>query len=108
MGLDELLRDGRLKAHAPNREESARLLSAAQRNLADAQLAGLSDESRFDLAYKAIMQCAILALMQRGYKTIDVLIATRCIAKQMPLLFGDRDFDPFVQHLGLSSALPEP
>jgi predicted nucleic acid-binding protein len=40
-------------------------------------------------------------------KTIDVVIATRCIANQMPLLFGDRDFEPFVKHLGLISALPE-
>lgn len=38
-------------------------------------------------------------------KTIDVVIATRCIHNQIPLLYGDRDFDPFVQHLGLSSAL---
>jgi hypothetical protein len=34
-------------------------------------------------------------------------IATRCIANQMPLLFGDRDFEPFVQYLGLIPALPE-
>jgi hypothetical protein len=40
-------------------------------------------------------------------KTIDVVIATRCIANQMPLLFGDRDFEPFVQYLGLIPALPE-
>ena len=38
-------------------------------------------------------------------KTIDVVIATRCIHNQIPLLYGDRDFDPFVRHLGLSSAL---
>ena len=38
-------------------------------------------------------------------KTIDVVIATRCIHNQIPLLYGDRGFDPFVQHLGLSSAL---
>jgi len=38
-------------------------------------------------------------------KTIDVVIATRCIHNEIPLLYGDRDFDPFVQHLGLSSAL---
>lgn len=37
-------------------------------------------------------------------KTIDVVIATRCIANGMPLLYCDRDFDPFVQHLGLISA----
>jgi len=39
-------------------------------------------------------------------KTIDTLIATRCIEGRHPLLFSDRDFDPFVEHLGLKSALP--
>jgi predicted nucleic acid-binding protein len=40
-------------------------------------------------------------------KTIDTLIATRCIESRHSLLYSDRDFDPFVQHLGLSSALTE-
>ena len=39
-------------------------------------------------------------------KTIDTVIATRCIASGFSLLYSDRDFDPFVQHLGLRSALP--
>jgi len=39
-------------------------------------------------------------------KTIDTLIATRCIEGRHPLLFSDRDFAPFVEHLGLRSALP--
>ena len=38
-------------------------------------------------------------------KTIDTLIATRCIEDNLQLLFSDRDFDPFVTHLGLLSAL---
>lgn len=38
-------------------------------------------------------------------KTIDTLIATRCILDNLPLLYSDRDFDPFVTHLGLRSAL---
>ena len=38
-------------------------------------------------------------------KTIDTLIATRCIHEGFSLLYSDRDFDPFVEHLGLSSAL---
>jgi predicted nucleic acid-binding protein len=33
--------------------------------------------------------------------TIDVVIATRCIADGLRLLHSDRDFDPFVEHLGL-------
>ncbi|WP_267381163.1 MULTISPECIES: PIN domain nuclease [unclassified Sphingomonas] len=38
-------------------------------------------------------------------KTIDTLIATRCILDGLPLLYSDRDFDPFVEHLGLFSAM---
>ena len=37
-------------------------------------------------------------------KTIDTLIATRCIEDGLPLLYSDRDFDPFVEHLGLTAA----
>jgi predicted nucleic acid-binding protein len=35
-------------------------------------------------------------------KTIDTVIATRCIASGYDLLHNDRDFDPFARHLGLS------
>ena len=34
-------------------------------------------------------------------KTIDTVIATRCIESGYDLLHSDRDFDPFAQHLGL-------
>jgi hypothetical protein len=34
-------------------------------------------------------------------KTIDTIIATHCIEKDYELLHDDRDFDPFVKHLGL-------
>lgn len=34
-------------------------------------------------------------------KTIDTIIATRCIESRYSLLHDDRDFDPFVKHLGL-------
>ncbi len=34
-------------------------------------------------------------------KTIDTLIATRCIASKYELLHSDRDFDAFELHLGL-------
>ncbi|GAN86221.1 PIN domain nuclease [Komagataeibacter intermedius] len=37
-------------------------------------------------------------------KTIDTLIATRCIVSGHRLLYSDRDFDPFVDHLGLERA----
>jgi hypothetical protein len=34
-------------------------------------------------------------------KTIDTIIATRCIEDGLELLHADRDFDPFAKHLGL-------
>lgn len=43
-------------------------------------------------------------LRRRGVtvrKTIDVLIATYCISRRLPLLHADSDFDPMVRHLGL-------
>lgn len=36
-------------------------------------------------------------------KTIDTLIATRCIESGVALLHSDRDFDPFREHLGLQT-----
>lgn len=38
-------------------------------------------------------------------KAIDTVIATYCIANDLMLLYSDRDFAPFVEHLGLRSAL---
>ena len=37
-------------------------------------------------------------------KTIDGIIATACIEANLPLLFSDRDFQPYVEHLGLELA----
>jgi len=44
------------------------------------------------------------SLRKRGItvrKTADVIIATFCIEQKLPLLFTDKDFKPFVDHLGL-------
>jgi predicted nucleic acid-binding protein len=44
------------------------------------------------------------ALRRRGVtvrKTIDTVIATRCIEGGYDLLHNDRDFDAFAKHLGL-------
>ena len=46
------------------------------------------------------------ALRKKGItvrKPVDVIIATYCIEKKLPLLFIDKDFKPFVKHLGLSA-----
>ena len=44
------------------------------------------------------------ALRRLGFtvrKTMDTVIATRCIESGYDLLHNDKDFDPFVTHLGL-------
>ena len=38
-------------------------------------------------------------------KTVDVIIATFCIEEKHTLLFSDKDFVPFVHHLGLSAVV---
>ncbi len=68
MSLENLLKIGQLKEHRPNAEEIERLLVAAQRNLRDAKVTSISAETRFDAAYKAIMQSALAALMMHGYR----------------------------------------
>lgn len=66
--MQNLLKIGQLKAHPPDAAEVRRLLAAAARNLADARVTTISPETRFDAAYKAVMQAALAALMAQGYR----------------------------------------
>ncbi|MEN2785325.1 PIN domain nuclease [Sphingomonas qilianensis] len=87
-------------------------------------LQGISDDRTFDRALFQlgawpivdIVGEAVAVQAARNYralrglgitvrKSIDTLIATRCIMDQHHLLYSDRDFDPFVAHLGLISAM---
>jgi predicted nucleic acid-binding protein len=73
----------------------------------------LSTLDRFEMFGKDMPEkCAenYRALRKKGItvrKTTDVIIATFCIEQRVPLLFIDRDFIPFVDHLGLASVLPQ-
>ncbi len=59
----------------------------------------------YELAVKASDNYrALRALGITVRKTIDTLIATRCIEDGLTLLHADRDFTPFAQHLGLKVA----
>jgi hypothetical protein len=68
VSLENLLKIGQLKEHPPDASEIQRLLAAAARNLADARVTAISPETRFDAAYKAVMQAALAALMAHGYR----------------------------------------
>ena len=69
MGLDNLTGVS-LEKVAPDAATIKRLLSAAERNIKDAQVQEISDENRFDAAYKAIMQLANAALQANGFRTL--------------------------------------
>ena len=83
-------------------------------------LQGFTDDRDFNAARKMLTALTVVelggqevaiqaawnfrALRKRGVtirKTIDTVIATRCIENGYDLLHDDRDFDPFVKHLGL-------
>lgn len=68
MTLENLLAIHKLQSFEPSAAGVQRLLLAAERNLADAGIAALSSENRFDAAYKAIMQCAMIGLWASGYR----------------------------------------
>ena len=68
MSLDNLVKTGQLKKHAPAPDEIRRLLRSIERSIADSRVATISAEARFDCAYRAIMQCALLALAAAGYR----------------------------------------
>jgi predicted nucleic acid-binding protein len=83
-------------------------------------LQGFADERSFNRAKKFLMTLTIVHLggeeiaiqAARNFrtlralgvtvrKTIDTIIATRCIESDFELLHDDRDFDAFANHLGL-------
>jgi hypothetical protein len=83
-------------------------------------LQGFADERDFNVARKLLTSLKVVdlggqevsiqaarnfrALRRLGVtvrKTIDTVIATRCIESGYDLLHHDSDFEPFVTHLGL-------
>jgi len=69
MSLDNLLNIS-LEKIVPDNTVINRLLKSATRNIQDAHFQEISNENRFDAAYKAIMQLANLALQAHGYRTL--------------------------------------
>lgn len=59
-----------LEVITPNKLFLTQLLNAAQRNISDAHIDAVSAENRFDAAYKAIMQLAMVSLYANGYRNL--------------------------------------
>lgn len=115
-------------AATPHTEKLDHLLSAELLAIGDLILAevlqGFDHERDFRAAQKMLTALTVVELggkeiaiqaaknfrTLRGLgitirKTIDVVIATRCIESGYDLLHNDRDFDPFVKHFGLKAVI---
>lgn len=68
MSLENLLKIGRLAEHTTDAMQVGRMLDASVRCLADARQISISEETRLDAAYRAIMQLAMVALWANGYR----------------------------------------
>jgi predicted nucleic acid-binding protein len=94
LGLGDLILTEVLQGFADERD-----FRAAQRMLAALHIVEVGGR---EIAIQAARNYR--ALRRRGItvrKTIDTVIATRCIESGYELLHDDRDFDPFAKHLGL-------
>lgn len=68
MSLRNLLKTGQLIEHQTDITEVRRLLAATRRVTSDAENDGIGAETRFDAAYRVIMQSATAALWVNGYR----------------------------------------
>ncbi len=83
-------------------------------------LQGFRSDLDYETARRLLMSCSVFAMLgqdmalksannyralrKKGItirKTADVIIATFCIEHGHLLLFADKDFQPFVRHMGL-------
>jgi predicted nucleic acid-binding protein len=87
-------------------------------------LQGYSKKKEFDAVLDVLDACRLVVIGSRGAaiqaarnyiylrsigftigKTVDTLIATRCILSGHELLHNDKDFHPFERHLGLKCVI---
>jgi predicted nucleic acid-binding protein len=71
----------------------------AKRSLGQLQQVDIAGTALAIEAARHYRKLRSLGVTVRG--TVDVLIATRCLASGLRLLHNDRDFDAFETHLGL-------
>ncbi|NLE95020.1 MAG: hypothetical protein GX600_04940 [Dehalococcoidia bacterium] len=68
MNLSDWLARGWLQKHKPDRRETRDLFAIAERDIMDAQVEGISPDTRLSVAYNAALQMAIAALAASGYR----------------------------------------
>lgn len=94
LGIGDLILTEVLQGCGTERE-----FNAVRKTLGALELVVLGGEAVAIEAARNFRRLRALGITVR--KTIDTVIATRCILDGFELLHSDRDFDPFETHLGL-------
>lgn len=68
MTWNDLLKEGRIDTHQTSWQELEDLRGVVERDLADAQITGLSDDRRFATAYNAALQSTKMVIACCGYR----------------------------------------
>ena len=71
---------GGLKHEPPSQTEIDGLIRSAKRKRQDAAIAGLGEESRFDLLYNAAHALALAALRRHGYRSENRYLVFQALA----------------------------
>jgi hypothetical protein len=76
--LSNLARTGSLKAEPSDQAEFDGLVRSARARMKDAQLAALSKDSKFDLAYAAAHSFSLAALRWHGFRSENRYLVFQC------------------------------
>ena len=87
MTLDNLVGRGLEKAQADS-EELARYLGRVRRKLEDSRQTNISLDSRFDVAFEALLQIALAALRANGYRTTSAAGHQQLAIQALPKTIG--------------------
>jgi hypothetical protein len=68
MSLQNLLKIRRLDEHTTDAAQVEKMLDSAERSIADAKENSIGLDTRFDAAYRAITQLAMVALWANGFR----------------------------------------
>ena len=83
--LENLVRIRQLKAEPAAQSEIDGLRRSGEVRLKDAKNSGLSDESRFDLAYNAAHAWSLAALRWHGYRSESRYLVFQCLQHTVSL-----------------------
>ncbi len=83
--LENLVKINKLKHEPPDAKEFAGMLRAGDTKLTDAQIAGLSEDSQFSLAYGAAHAFSLAALRWHGYRSESRYLVFQCLQHTLGL-----------------------